>query len=37
MKTTTDGGNVVNAGAINDLEICHFSTCWILHFEVVWV
>jgi len=37
MKTTTDGGNVVNAGAINDLELCHFSTCWILHFEVVWV
>jgi len=27
MKTTTDGGNVVNAGAINDLEFCHFSSC----------
>jgi len=24
-------------GAINYLELCQFSTCWILHFEVVWV
>jgi hypothetical protein len=27
MKTAMDGGNVVNAGAINYLELCHFSTC----------
>jgi|GEM_PF-6338583 len=27
MKTTTDGGNVINAGAINDLELCRFSAC----------
>jgi hypothetical protein len=31
---TIYGGNIVNAGAINKLELCHFSKCWILHFEV---
>ncbi|MFT5236348.1 MAG: hypothetical protein ACI90A_001719 [Shewanella sp.] len=27
MKTAMDGGNVVNARAINYLELCHFTTC----------
>ena len=37
MSLWVRGGNVVNAGAINALELCHFSTCLILHLEVIWV